>query len=173
MLIGLGVITTAVIAISALMLRSVTRVRAVGDEYIATYLASEGIELVKSIVETNFRSPPPGVAFNGGVPEDRCASGSEMDYDDWEITTFGMPGAPPCSEPNQPLLFDGATGRYSYDSGIPTRFRRALHISYDNLADPKAILVRSRVFWGDRSGPREVVLEDVFYDLCDVRCVNR
>ena len=160
LLIGLSVITTAVIAIVALMLRSVSSVRSAGEEYVATYLAAEGIELVKSIVETNFRA---SVSFNAGVGPDSCPIGSEMDYNDWQLDT-------PCPGENRPLLFDSGIGRYNYDSGGPTKFRRALNIAWDDPGNPKSIIVRSRVFWSGRSGAREVVLEDVFYNLCDVRC---
>lgn len=160
LMVGLTVITLSMGALFLLMARSIGLTRAVSDEYVATYLAAEGIELVKSFVEANFKA---ALSYNTGFPS--CVPGYEIDVTDW--TAQGR-----CRGNPSFLKFDGSTGRYTYGSGKPTKFKRAVQVDDLNQGGAPYLFVTSTVRWETRDGEKTVVLKDVFYDLCNLRSSN-
>ena len=155
-IVALGIVTTGVVALLVLVSRGVGLGRVVADRYTATYLAAEGIEMVKTLITTNVLRAGFGCTWNGGGAG--CNNLSDGDYSvDFkrdEITT-----------PINPLIFDPAAKMYTIDSvqdGVASPFSRVVTIRNDSLEEN--MTVTARVNWTSRGGDYEVVLEDHFYN---------
>jgi len=121
--------------------------RVVSDQFTANYLAAEGIEVTKIIIDANTIQCLP---WNSGLGN----GDFQVNYDSKKLE----------STLRQPLLFDAQTGRFGYSSGKPTTFIRVVKISI-NPANPEEIQVNSVVNWVTRSGGKfEVNVEDHFFN---------
>jgi len=101
------------------------------DKLIASFLAQEGIEIVKNIRNTNWIQ---GNSWNQGL-----SPGSyQADYND----------IPPFSSYNGAQLRLDPNGGYSYDSGTPTKFQRKITIQQ---IDSNELKVTVEVFWPGHS----------------------
>lgn len=145
-MVALGIVVIALLGMLSLLSNSLGINRVVADQYIGSYLAAEGIEVVKNILDTNVAS---GKAPNEGIAN--CVSGCAFQYDSTQ------------AEPNRmdtQLRIDKGTGLYSYDNGSNSGFRRSIYVS--DATDH--VKVTSKVMWKSRGGvTQEVELQDVFY----------
>jgi hypothetical protein len=136
----LGVVT--------LLSRALALNRVVGDNYTATYLAAEGIEIAKNIIDANSLN---GAGWNAGITN----GDFEVDHASPNLVTRAT---------GRFLLFDPATRRYSYNGSLVTPFVRKVHV---DLVDGGEVEVRvtSEVSWETRGGAESsVTLEDHFYN---------
>ncbi len=159
-------IVEAMIAISLLLVgflgtitlinRSVGLTRVVADTYVGTYLAAEGIEVTKSLIDANYIADRP---FSDGFALCATKCDWEMQYDStWEAGR-------PADYVGKTFWYDPTNGRYSYDPfGTETTFTRKVTVA---LGGPTGnqLTVTSRVEWKARGGGTSAVtLEDRFYD---------
>lgn len=144
-IIGISIAIIGILGILGLLSRSASLNRVVADQFIGNYLAIEGIEVTKNIIDGNIIQQRP---WNYGFE-----TGSfEADY-----STLNL-------EPNQGrrILFDSIDKRYGYQMGTETNFTRTLNIE---LIGSEEIKVNSVVKWTTRgSGRFEVNLEDHFFN---------
>ena len=150
-LVAATLVTMGVLGVFALLNKSLGTVKFVASEYIASNLAAEGIELVKSIIDQDsIDGNPFGSSFGTGT--------YELDYNDTAL--FPADG--------RPMLFNAASGLYSYDydGGNPTPFVRRIEIRTDPDGNGciEELEVRSIVEWAIRGGTFEVDVEDHFFD---------
>jgi len=156
MLIAISLLTVALFSILALLSRSFFLNRIATNQTIATYLAAEGIELTKNIIDHD--------VYGGGISFNACcgAGGSYyLDYNDTALHSIGVGSAPPLEfDPNPKVNAYG----YSFpasDNPVPTAFSRVIHIT---LSTPTEIDVQSIVTWSAGVfANQNVVLEDHFY----------
>jgi len=140
-MVAISIITIGLLGILALLSNATSLNRVVSDEYSATYLASEGIEVVKAIVDTNIINARP---WNQGLSN----GDFEVQYNDAALRSFS----------GHPLRYQG--GIYGYDQGTDTVFYRTLTLE---LSGPDKINVTSHVQWVTRGGITfDVRLSDVF-----------
>lgn len=163
-IIALSLLTVSFLGIFSLLSKSFFYDRVISDQTKGTYLAEEGIEIVKSLIDHDVYQ---GIANNGGIPNwGACFAGLgvnfdlEMDYTTVNCSTLsGMKFVPP----GRTLFFNPTTGLYSYSNSggaLATTFTRDIHISVNG----KEITVNSIVSWS--SGPftaQNINLEDHFY----------
>ncbi|MDP3014873.1 MAG: hypothetical protein Q8N28_00390 [bacterium] len=144
-MIGISIAVVGILGVLTLLSRSISLNRVVSDQFTGAYLAAEGIEITKNLIDANIIQSKP---WNQGF-----SSGSfEADYNSTNL------------EPNQnrQLLFDSANNIYSYDAGNPTNFIRTVNIQ---LIGSEEIKVNSLVKWTTRGGGQfEVNLEDHFFN---------
>lgn len=144
-MIGISIAVVGILGVLTLLSRSISLNRVVSDQFTGAYLAAEGIEITKNLIDANIIQSKP---WNQGF-----SSGSfEADYNSIDL------------EPNQNrrLLFDSANNFYSYDAGNPTNFVRAVDIQ---LIGSEEIKVNSVVKWTTRGGGQfDVNLEDHFFN---------
>lgn len=144
-MVAIGIIVFGILSTLGLLSRALSLNRVVSDQFTATYLAAEGAEVVKNLIDANIIQGRP---WNSGF-----STGSfEADYNGASL------------EPNQGrrLLLDLPTGRYSYDGGNPTSFIRTINIE---LIGSEEIKVSPVVAWTTRGGGNfEVRLEDHFFN---------
>jgi hypothetical protein len=155
-MIAISLITFGVLGVFRLTSQSLGLTSTVRDQYIANYLAVEGIEIVKNIVDTNIQE---GNTWNKNISVDGAQY--EIDYFDTSDTI----------SPAQGLLLrlDSSTGLYSYSLGsnLETGFKRTITILYPDCAGSPCdhMEVSSIVDWTARGGGEfSVNLEDHFYN---------
>lgn len=144
-IIGISVAIVGILGILNLLSRSTSLNRVISNQFVGNYLAAEGIEITKNLIDANIIQKKP---WNNGF-----TSGSfGADY-----LSVGL--AP---DQNWPILFDSVSNRYSYDVGTPTLFTRTINIQ---LIGSEEIKVNSIVRWTSRGGGQfEANLEDHFFN---------
>ena len=150
-LVAITVISISLLGIFTLISRSLSLNRIVNNQYVGTYLAAEGIEVVKNIIDTNIihDCEPWNAEPNAALT---TAGDYAVEYDSTQLL------------PRQadPLSYDEGTGLYSYQSGgEESKFVRT--VSIDPISS-EHIKVVSLVEWDSRGGAEfSVELEDHFY----------
>ncbi|MEK9170544.1 MAG: hypothetical protein AAB674_02760 [Patescibacteria group bacterium] len=144
-MIAITIAIVGLLGIFSLLSNSLSLNRVVGDQVIATNLASEGVELVKNLIDSNIIQRKP---WNLGV-----------DPGEFEIDFSGNSLSP---YQNRYLNFNPETGEYSYGSGQPAKFIRKVVIGQPS---PDEIKTNSIVKWETRGGGKfEINLEDHFFN---------
>ncbi len=162
----------------ALLSSSLSFNRKITDNYIATYLAGEGIEFTKNILDHNVMlvngfpsSTPPIAPCTTCAWNDGFAGGGdfEADYQGQQLSPYT----------GQPLLLDPGGQGYVYGLGDTTSFVRKVRI--DEICrngqvriaplscvgggnPPVGILVKSTVTWSTGLFGSEINLEGRFYN---------
>lgn len=148
-MIAIAVVVVGMLGILAFLLQSLSLNRVVSDQFTGAYLASEGIELTKNILDSNLIAPHAGpwnVGFNSGD--------YEIDYQDTSLVGNTATG--------RNLLYDSGTHLYGYKSGNPTPFERKITIK---VISGDEIQVNSVVSWTTLGGGNfSVNLEDHFFN---------
>lgn len=158
-IVALSVLTIGYMAILALLNRSLSITQVVSDQNIATYLASEGVEITKNIVDASVNSGNRGATFKDGFQ----VGSYEVSYGD--ISDSENPGLKIGNTNDRSaknLYFDETVG-YNYQNvGAETRFRRTVIVL---PADANRINIASIVEWDQKGGGiNQVRLEDYFFD---------
>ncbi|MEZ4156826.1 MAG: hypothetical protein R3B52_02560 [Candidatus Paceibacterota bacterium] len=151
-LVAITVIVISILGIFTLVSRSLSLNRVVNDQYVGTYLAAEGIEVIKNIVDTNVLTHCE--PWNQGV---NTAGEYQVNYD---TQLFGSQTLTQTNGPAQ-LNFDGTMYSH-YSGGQPTKFYRSVTLDPITANHLKVV---SLVQWETRGNANfETVLEDHFYN---------
>ncbi len=131
-----------------LLTQAVTINKNVGQQFVATYLAAEGIEVVKGLIDANYVNER---AWNDGFSSD---GSYEIQYDDTALR----------STTGNKLYYHPLTGIYDYSStgALQTQFQRT--VRYENLRSGQELKIVSVVEWATRDDIEEVKLESHFFD---------
>lgn len=144
-MIAISIITVGIVGVLALLSRSLTLNRVVADQYTATYLAAEGIEVVKSIIDANIVNARP---WNQGLTD----GAYEVDFQSVALTP----------DAGRQIQFDAATGYFGYQGGTPTNYRRQVQIA---LISSDEVRVNSIVDWTTHGGGTfSLSTEDHFFN---------
>lgn len=144
-IIALTVLTLGFLSLIGLLNSSIGLTKIANENYIATYLAAEGIEVVKNIIDNNRLNP--AAAWNQSLGNGEY----ELEYNSLNMQSYQ----------DRFLKFNNQNNTYNYSNGVDTIFKRKIIIQ--NLTD--AIKVASLVSWKSRGGVEsKVQLEDVFYN---------
>ncbi len=170
-IVALSALVVGFVGVFGLLSASLRYNRFVANDYTGTYLAAEGIEVVKNLLDSNVIAGRPwDCGFADGV--------YELKHDTQFKNADGTYTFPPvdvdCSQPvftqdqSGNLYLDSVSHLYNYDaSGIKTPFKRAVTIAilaYDDSGNPKEIQVNSHVSWRQGTGSRSINLEDRFFN---------
>lgn len=152
-IVAVSILTVGFLGIFSLLSQSLSLNRVVSDNYTATYLAAEGIEIVKNLIDANTIR---GQAWNCGLTDGV-----------YEAAWDSLPAAGACggtalaSNQNRFLSFSSATNLYSYSGTSPTSFKRQIILTRVSGDELKVV---SQVNWTGRgTGNFSVNLEDHFY----------
>jgi len=129
----------------ALLSNSIALNRVVNDQFIGNYLAMEGVEIIKNLIDGNIiQGKPWNENINNGDFEVSYAS-SQLEPDQ-----------------RRRLLFDLINNKYNYQTGNQTAFIRIVSIEFIDANEAK---VNSIVKWSGRGGGKfEINLEDHFFN---------
>ena len=138
-----------------LISRTVSFGATTSNQFVASYLAQEGVEIVRNIRDGNFLRVHKGVTganWKDGidVPSGLCSGGCKADYNDSVLNPAGA---------SDKLLRNGVL--WSYDSGTPTIFQRKITVS--NVTATK-LLVTIEVSWEERGNTRKVTAVSELYN---------
>jgi type II secretory pathway pseudopilin PulG len=151
------IVVMGVVGIFGLVTRTVSSTSLVNSQLVASYLAQEGLEMVRNIRDANFRRVHKGVAqatWTDGLTG--CTTGCEADYNDSALVSF------------QDRFLKLDNGFYTYDAGTDTIFTRKIIITPKRgvpsscvpLIPPDAsddiLCVSVDVSWQDRGNTRIV-----------------
>lgn len=146
-IIAITIIVVALLGLFALLSQSIGLRRVTTERYIATYLATEGVEVVKNILDTNVIR---GLAWNNDV----TPGSYEVEYDDTQLQVYQ----------DRFLRVDPATGLYQYTFGDPTIFTRRIVVNHPG-GTGEEVQVNVIVEWTTRGGGEfSINLEDHFYN---------
>ncbi len=151
-IVAMGVLSIGFLGIFQLLSQSLALNRVVSDNYVASYLAGEGIEVVKNIIDSNIIDQGPGNWKNG------LDDGSyEVQYD--SATLMNNQGRFINYDPGPSAHI------YSYGSGSPTIFKRVVTIENIGGVPGREMRVKSKVTWTARGGgASQAEVEDHFYN---------
>lgn len=141
---ALGIIVIGLLSVFGFIARALSANRIVSNQFTGAYLASEGIEVIKNIIDGNIMQDKP---WNSGFG----SADYEVDY-----TSLNL-----IPSQNRNLSFDGNSGYWGYSIGSPSIFKRTVKI---RMIDTDEIQANSVVRWADRSGVKEINVEDHFYN---------
>jgi len=156
LMVTIFIMTVGLIGISNLIQQTTSFVFISSSKLTASYLAQEGIEIVRNIGDTNLIE---GEDYDKGLvfPPIDCGiigSGCEADYDDSALSSYS----------DQFLNID-SSGFYSYAPGSPTKFKRKITIDSTTDSDTWPYLKISVVVsWQEKGTLYEVTAEERLYN---------
>jgi hypothetical protein len=126
----------------------------------ATYLAAEGIEIVKNLIDHDVYEQlggNPGYSWGSCFPYSGSHYYYPIDYTTTNCASLDFSNGPP----NTPLYFDPTTHMYSESvfGGNETDFVRSIKV----INNGQSIDVQSTVTWSVGPLGNTITLEDVFY----------
>ena len=113
------------------------------NEFIASNLAQEGIEIVRSIRDSNWIAKENW--YSGIYPD--CAGGCRVQYNSYQVLPLA-----------DTFLLQDNLGRFQYSSGNPSIFKR--EITVQKISDDE-LDITSEVSWGQG---RSVTAEDLLFN---------
>lgn len=148
-IVALSVATVGILGVLGLLSRSLSINKDVSQKFTAAYLAAEGVEVVKSLVDKNYADGNP---WNEGITD----GDYEAAFDDTALGAFA----------DRFLNLDSANGVYSYGDGEATPFKRKINVTEIDLdgGGTDELKVVSSVTWFVRGGTETINLEDRFFD---------
>ncbi len=149
-MVAASLVVIGLLGLFQLIVRSMQIDSSAINRFQATYLAAEGIEVVKNIIDTNVAA---GNAWNGGL------NGT---YNDVSFDNLTNSATDTVFLDAQNSVFEGYSGIYrSGDTLTPTVFSRRIDIADVNSYE---LDVSSTVLWYENGSQKNVTLVDRFYD---------
>jgi len=150
-IVGISLVTIGILGIISFLTNSSRFYNSAVNNLKATYLAAEGIEVVKNVIDTKYvtggdrwNPPSPGWYY--------------LDYGTTAGSFSSVP-VPPSPSAAEFVKFDSSSGIYGRQAGIETIFRRIV-----NIRDVGYLDVLSYVSWTENGSQKQVLLEDHFYN---------
>ncbi|MFA7319758.1 MAG: hypothetical protein WC022_04155 [Parcubacteria group bacterium] len=140
------IVTAGMLAVIQLMTASLTVLFNSRDQTMATFLAQEGVELVRNIRDNNWAA---GVGTFDNLPS-TSKKNCRIDVDAYNVLDAV------CNSSIVKTLQKSANnGIHHHGSGTDTEFKRVIWLEYDNPQKNKAstVTVTSMVVWGGASLP--------------------
>jgi len=184
LLISISIVVVSLLGIFTLLNRALGLNRVNAEQYVASYLASEGIEVTKNIFDRGFYTAGAGDFYSQTDFQNYAPGVYQVEFDSKTLTPVcSFPPSGPtegavrslfenCSDAGFKFLeFDAGNGLYSYNlSGVtvaPTKFKRLIIVDAPNefAFSPGAALdfrITSAVGWKSRGGSFVVQLQDHF-----------
>ncbi len=186
-LVAISITVIGLTGILTLLSRSLAITNDIEKRMVATYLATEGIEVVKNLLDTNMAligkdfedGNPPRFAWSEGILPGKYEVTHKtvamrggivgLENDD----TFASLGGelaielPRGEDSNTPLTTNPDTGTYEYGGSVNLPFRRTIEIEEVDVDEDSyvdGLRVVSTVNWEDRDEDQDVTLEAHFFD---------
>ena len=161
-MVALGIVVVGLLGLMDLLSTSIGYNKVVGDQYIGAYLASEGVEMVKNIIDNDVAYGRP---FNNSFRDGRIYElGYKGPEGSWTIDKTEYNANNPTG---RYLKFDDATKKYNYESGNDTVFKRLIEIRYGSPGgvNGNEIIVNSKTSWTTKGGASmDINVEDHFFN---------
>jgi len=154
-LVALSILIVGIISGFILVTKALYDVSIIQDRLTASFLAQEGIELVRQKRDSNYVQ---NIKSTSIVWDQGLADGDHL------ITTTGNPPSGiqllPYDE-DKVLQWDSSSGLYNYTTGMSTNFKRKINITHIN---PNEIEITVTMDWTSKGMKFELVVEDFLYN---------
>ncbi len=144
-IIAIFILTVAIIGVYSSFSRMAISTSILSSRLIASYLAKEGIEVIRNIRDTNWLTPQ-----NWDTNLTDCVTGCQVDYKSDALDAY-----------TGDYLNIDADNFYSYSSGTPTKFKRKITITSESDGSLK---VSALVEWQERGEQYSFEAEEYLYD---------
>jgi len=144
LIITIFVISVGLVGVMTLIQNTLQSASAVRSNLTASYLAQEGIELVRNIRDANWVE---GEEWDKGLTH--CFGGCQMDYNDSSLFIY-----------DGSFLISDNEGFYRYGFGKESKFQRKITINL-NI---EYLEVKSEVFWEDREKNQSIEVVEHLYN---------
>lgn len=155
-LVALAFLTIISLSVIQLLTRSQQAAEIAREDFVATNLAREGLELVRDVRDTNWFST---VDRSLWIDQEMC--NAPFTYD-----AASLRNHEPVGSQSQSQLYIQTNGEWAHTpTGEATQYDRILTVNCsekDN--DPAYVTVQSRVTWLNRGQPHDVVLQEKLYN---------
>jgi hypothetical protein len=165
-IVAISLVTVGILGIISLLAKSSSFYNGASNQLTATYLAAEGVEIAKNILDAGYIDGKSwGWLSDGWYYVDAESYGNAL----LPIENFSGPASADLlnfvpNSPNDP----SAGGSYSriITGGVPTLFRRVVKIEngLDSVTNTGYINVISYVNWNEKGENKQIILEDRFYN---------
>jgi len=151
-MVAISVMMIAMMAVFGVLSQTLSLNRVAADQYVAANLASEGIEIIKNLVDSEYDYDHPEAYVFGSSVYSMLGKKCAVD-----INT-----APNDCKSDDIIRFDEQSG-YSLDADSPTKFSRYVELS--KPLGESYIKVSSTVEWRQRGGGQATItVVDTLYD---------
>ena len=159
-LVALSILTVGFVGIITLLTKSFQLNRTTSNDTQATYLAAEGIEITKSLIDHDVYTGLAVGSNDWGTSFTRSGYYWDIDYE--TTSTVGLPFYTNQMQ-TTPLYFSSTTHSFGYDTlgATPTDFVRNIKVTSINGNE---LDVQSIVTWSDGGSSDAITLEDHFYN---------
>lgn len=150
-IVAISMLTVGIIGASALITQTISLAATSSNRLIASFLAQEGIELVRNIRDRNWLQ---GLNWDSGLDPD--PNGYQIDYDDSDLSPYSDLSF---------LKID--SNLYNYSSGNLTKFKRKITLSVPSTSECPAgdcFSVKVEVFWQEKRGSRTFLAQENLYN---------
>ncbi len=162
------VLTSGLLATSALMSTSLHNSFETRDAIIATQLSQEGVELVRNVRDNDFAKGRDGfTGFNAGHKHCRIEYNDPLPPPPPPPTDMDCRGS--LGSTSRYTLHYNVSGFYEHTGSSTERFSRYIYRDYSN--SDKTATIRSFVYWGNVTDPDMFALSDVGTTGITVDCV--
>jgi type II secretory pathway pseudopilin PulG len=160
-LIALSILTVGFVGIVGLLTKSFQLNRTISNDTQATYLASEGIEVAKNLIDHDVYEQLSGnssYSWGSCFPYPGGYYYYPIDYQTTDCASLNFSNSPP----DTPLYFDPTTDMFTTNSlgTNPTNFVRNIEV----INNGEDLDVRSTVTWATGGQSNTITLEDHFYN---------
>lgn len=171
-LVAVSIFTMSILALLAVLTKSITNTNYAKTKIIASYLAQEGVEYIRNMRDTFVLydvvdSQTGWNAFNTKLTSASCQSANGCYFDDLNLS-YTNPSQPmagitvsSCGASCPPLLYDGITGKYGYTSGVNSGFTRKIAL---NQTSANEIKISATVSWIQSSGSYNIVFSENLFN---------
>lgn len=132
-LVSLMMISVALLGVYGAIAKYTQQTKQVKENYIASLLGQEGVEMVRNFRDTNWLA---GAAFSANLPSAACSGEAGGWQADYSATSFAT------AYNGAYLYTDNTTGFYNYTGGTITPYKRQICVTLDGSKLHVAVVVR-------------------------------
>ena len=171
-LVAISIFSMSILGLMSILASGISDTNYAKQKMTVSYLAQEGIEYIRNMRDTYVLYDPTDSqtgwnSFKSKLTTVSCLSGNGCYFDDQNLN-YTNPSQPmagitmiACASSCPPLLYNTATGKYGYATGVNSGFTRKIQII--PTTSPDEIKVSSTVFWAQGSGNYNINFsEDLF-----------
>ena len=169
-LVSIAILTTAILGPLFIAFQGVKLSYFARDQVIALYLAQEGIELARLNIIANDNDGKQGssLIFSGTSYDLSVCSALPTDTATYCYIDGFSNIKTSCPVAGCPYIkYDTVTGKYQYNTGDPTLFKRSIRIRHEGVAGAtgdRDFQLESKVEWSHQGDPKEILLKEILVD---------
>lgn len=148
-LVAVLILSIVITAIMGLFVVNISSANLVRNNYIASALVQEGMELARNLRDSDWHASRPFGSFGAGAP---LANGDyQAQWNSSQLVVYA----------DTFIRMDGTSGIFSYDSGNDTVFKRKISITTISVAEKMVVVT---VSWNQKTSSKVVTAEEHLFN---------